>query len=308
MRRFVGHASLLKKLFFKDRWFIGIRKRSRDLLPYYNTDGYFVLRPPPDRFYADPFLFKFENINYLFFEDYRYEKAKGIISVLTVNDSGSPGTEAVALERPYHLSFPFVFAWAGEIWMIPETSSNQTIELYRAKRFPEQWILETVLMNNLHASDSVVLFQAEKCWLFTSIECKKEPTYDNLSLFYSNSLLEDWQSHPLNPVVVNPSRARPAGMIFAHHDGLIRPGQDCTSGYGHAIQFNHIDILDEDHYQESTVQKILPGWAANCAGTHTYNQNEDFEVLDGYSVEINLYGKWLSLRRVFANSLLGNDV
>lgn len=295
MRGFKGPPQLLKTLLLKDRWFLAIRKRSSAWPAYCNTEGYHLLRPPRDRFYADPFLLKCKNVNYLFFEDYRYDKAKGIISCMTIDEAGWPVSEVVVLERPYHLSFPFVFAWAGEIWMVPETSSNGTVELYRAQRFPEHWQLETILLHSLCASDTTVLFHADKCWLFTSIEREKECSYGDLSLFYADSLLGKWQPHPLNPVVTDASRARPAGRIFEDRGALIRPGQDCTGDYGRAIQFNQIDVLDERQYQEHMVWKTTPDWSEGCMGTHTYNFNEDFEVLDGYTVDLDLYGKWLSL-------------
>jgi hypothetical protein len=295
MRLFTSQRPLLKTLFLKERWFLAIRPRSGNPLGYRNTTGYHLLRPPRDRFYADPFLLKHNNVNYLFFEDYRYVKAKGVISCMALNEAGWPTSEIVALERPYHLSFPFVFSWANEIWLVPETSSNRTVELYRAKRFPEQWELETVLMSAIHASDTTLLFHADKWWLFTEVENAKEYRYNNLSLFYADSLFGHWTPHLLNPVVADVSRSRPAGRIFEDYGALIRPSQDCTSHYGRAIQFNQIEILDENRYQERTVGTITPDWTANCLGTHTYGCNEDFEVLDGYTVKVDLRGKWLSL-------------
>ena len=159
-------------------------------------------------------------------------------------------------------------------------------------------------MRFIRASDTVILFHAHKCWLFTSIEPTTGYRYDNLHLFFSDSLLGKWQPHPLNPVVTDAARARAAGRIFEDRGVLIRPGQECSGGYGRAILFNQIEALDESRYQERAVWKTMPDWSANCIGTHTYNFNEDFEVLDGYTVNLDLYGQWLSLLGLARRTLL----
>jgi hypothetical protein len=41
------------------------------------------------------------------------------------------------LERPYHLSYPYVFFVGDDAFMLPETAANGAIELYRAVSFPD---------------------------------------------------------------------------------------------------------------------------------------------------------------------------
>ncbi|MGH9632918.1 MAG: glucosamine inositolphosphorylceramide transferase family protein [Bryobacteraceae bacterium] len=285
-----------RRLLYKQRWFLGIRKRNGEALSTYTDhSNYRLLAAPRDRFYADPFLITYNGANYLFFEDYQYLRGRGIISCMELDDSGRPLWTAEVLRRPYHLSYPFVFQWAQELWMIPETSANGTVELYRCVRFPDQWIFERTLLNSVCCSDSTLLEYNGQWWLFTSIDGPRRYTYDNLSLFYSASPAGDWAAHPLNPIVTDASRARPAGRIFEDGSGLIRPGQDCSNGYGSAICFHRIERLDEHTYREHVLNRISPDWCNGCAGTHTYNCNDDFEVLDGYKLELDLYGKWLSL-------------
>jgi hypothetical protein len=52
------------------------------------------------------------------------------------------GEPFAVLERSYHLSYPFIFRWGSDIFMIPETSDNRTVEVYRAVEFPGKWELE----------------------------------------------------------------------------------------------------------------------------------------------------------------------
>lgn len=284
------------RLLYKDRWFLAIRRRPASMGSYYDTTNYRIVRPPRDRFYADPFLLAWKGRSYVFFEDYRYDQGKGLISCLILDENGAPLATTPVLERPYHLSFPFVFTWDGHVWMVPETSTNRTVELYRATRFPHGWVREAVLMQSLHASDTVILRYSDKWWLFTNIECGDTTCYDKLSLFSSHSLFGPWIAHPCNPIVVDAACARPAGAIFVDSGMLIRPGQDCSHRYGQAIQFNCISVLDDRRYQECPVWKTTPDWSAHCEGTHTYNRNDEFEVLDGYTRDFDVYGKWLSLR------------
>ena len=300
----IKRSSWVDRLLYKDRWFLAIRRRTATTSDYRDTTGYQVLRPPRDRFYADPFLLKWHGQSYLFFEDYRYDKTKGLISCIPLDDNGYPIDTAVVLERPYHLSFPFVFTWSGEVWLIPETSANRTIELYRARRFPYDWKHEATLLQAVDASDSVLLHRADVWWLFTNLAERNTACYANLALFFAPSLFGPWVAHPSNPIVSDATRARPAGAIFTDNGQLIRPGQDCSHSYGQAIQFNRIEALTKTHYQEHPIWKTTADWSVRCLGTHTYNCNEDFEVLDGYTRDLDLYGKWLSLRGWVRNSHL----
>lgn len=286
---------VLKMLLFSQRWFIGIRRRTSGTPAYRSTNGYELLRAPRDRFYADPFLFKKDNLNYLFFEDFRFESSKGVIGCKILDRYGRPLSESVVLEKPYHLSYPFLFEWSGEIWMLPETSSNGTIQLYRSKCFPEKWQCEKVLMKDVSARDTTLMFHGDRFWLFTNMdEMGGSPStrWNKLFLFYSDSPLGKWVPHPHNPVITDISRARPAGKIFEEGGDLIRPSQDCSRRYGSAIQFGKIEVLNEYEYRESLCWRITPEWLANGVGTHTYNFNEDFEVLDGYTFGVDLYSKW----------------
>ena len=91
---------------------------------------------PKDRFYADPFLIERDGKTFIFLEDLRYSEGRALISCCELDADGTPGPVFEVLRRPYHLSYPFLFEENGEIYMIPETKSNRTVELYRATKFP----------------------------------------------------------------------------------------------------------------------------------------------------------------------------
>ena len=164
--------------------------------------------------------------------------------------------------------------------MIPETCANRTIEMYRASDFPYSWTHETVLMSGVAATDSTLLHHGDKWWLFTAGVLDHASLDQTLCLFFADSPLGPWTAHPRNPIVSDICRARPAGCLYFDNGQLIRPGQDCSKGYGYAVQLHQVDVLSETDYQETLLAKIAPDWIPGSSGIHTINQNADYRVLD----------------------------
>jgi hypothetical protein len=271
----------VRKQFLREQWFIAIRKRQPDEAGIPVMADVRIITPPPDRFYADPFLLKRGGRNYLFFEDYRYDAAKGLISCIELDSDGNGSELGVVLERPYHLSYPFLFEWQGDVYMIPETGANRTIELYRAVQFPRRWVLEAVLLDNIEAADATLLQHNGKAWLFANVAVHGGSTWDELFLFYADSVFGPWKPHPKNPIVSDVRRARPAGALYLENGQLIRPAQDCSVCYGRAVSLNRVDLLSETDYVETPIGRIGPEWLPGNLGTHTFHRSEEFDVLDG---------------------------
>ncbi len=92
---------------------------------------------PKGHYFADPFLIKDAEKHWLFFEDYSYATRHGVIGCAEVLPDGSLDESRTILQRPYHLSYPCLLRdGGGELYMIPETLQNGTIELYRCRAFP----------------------------------------------------------------------------------------------------------------------------------------------------------------------------
>ncbi len=49
---------------------------------------------------------------------------QGRLEVCELHDDGSIDGWRVALEEDFHLSFPMVFDWNGEVWMIPRPGTT----------------------------------------------------------------------------------------------------------------------------------------------------------------------------------------
>lgn len=275
------HYKLNQKL-RKEQWFIAYRENS-GIIPTSPKDmaGFQPIYPPRDRFYADPFIVERNGKHHIFFEDYRYKQRKGLISVIEIDQHGYSTHPEVVLERPYHLSYPNVFEREGEWFMLPETRDNKTVELYRAVDFPRRWVLEKVLLKNAPAVDPTLFEHDGKQWLFVGGMLENSSPNEDLFLYSADSLFSDWLPHRRNPVISDVRSARPAGQIFIHNGRMIRPSQDCAVRYGYALRFNRVETLTETEYVETPVGHISAEWHPRNLGTHTFNQNSRFQVVDG---------------------------
>jgi hypothetical protein len=262
------------------QWFLAIRKRTA-AHSFNDAAGYKLMRPPADRFYADPFLFEKDGKTYLYFEDLRYREGRALISCCELDAEGNPGPITEVLRRPYHLSYPYLFEENGEIYMIPETKENRAVELYRATHFPYEWSLDSVLIDNIHAVDATILKQDGKYWMFVGISNGRYSNCDELAIYFADGLKGPWTPHRENPVVSDVRHARPAGALFQDQGRLIRPSQDCAKAYGYAIVFSEVTKLTETEYEERPITRLDPGWIKDNLGTHTYTRTEQFEVIDG---------------------------
>ena len=238
------------------------------------------LVPPADRFWADPFPVLHQGTFLIFFEELRFERDIGRISVVEVSADGRVSAPRVVLERGYHLSYPFVFQHDGEWYMMPEMAAHGVQEVFRATLFPDAWELHSVLEFERMVVDPTLHFDGVRWWLFVGTAPSTDATCDELSLYHSASPLGPWEPHVGNPVVSDARGARPAGRIFRAGDDLIRPTQDGTPSYGTAVVFKRIVRLDLEAYEEEEIGRIDPDWAPDVAGTHTINAAGPLTVMD----------------------------
>jgi hypothetical protein len=280
----------------RTQWFVALRPR-RPEAPWSNQGtGFHVLKPPPDRYYGDPCVFERNGVTYLFLEDYRFDREKGLIGYVRLDAEGRPlGEIRIVLERPYHMSYPFVFEWQGQIFLIPETRSNRAVELYRAAEFPDHWVLDTVLMRNVEAVDATVYPHSGRLWMFLNIAGRGYTANEELHLFHATSPRGPWRPHPANPVVSDVSSSRSAGALFLEGGRLVRPAQDCALRYGHAIAFREVLVLSESEYRERQLGRLGPEWSAGNRGTHTYSRTRAIEAIDGHTQ----LARWKSPRELW---------
>jgi len=271
----------IDRLFYFNQWILlfKINKQRKWSTSFFRFKR---MVPPKDRFWADPFVLEKEGRYYIFIEELIFEERKGKISVIEMDDKGDYGVPKTVLEKDYHLSYPFIFEDKNDLFMIPETAQNRTIELYKCIEFPFKWELVNILMDGLYAVDSTVLKHENKYWLFCNIkENEGASSSDELFLFYSEDLFgNNWTSHPKNPIISDIKQSRPAGRIFEDSGSLFRPSQNSAKRYGYGIKINKIIELSSTDYKELTIQDISPNWSKDLLSTHTINNVGKLTIID----------------------------
>jgi len=274
----------IERKFNPDLWSLVLGKQPDDGFPFnLNPDEFIKISPPAGVFWADPFILYRDNKYYLFIEEYVYRTNKGHISVLELDSEGVLLSSEIIINQPYHMSYPFIFEWDNEYYMIPETMQNRTIGLYRCKKFPNEWEHVMNLMEDVTAVDSTLFFHEHKWWLFTSIDetGSSFKPFNELFLFFTDDLFAgQWKSHPCNPIITDLRASRPAGKIVKHNNKIYRPSQDCSERYGRAMKISQITEMTESNYEETLVKEIEPTWNHRLLGTHTINFDSPTVVLD----------------------------
>jgi hypothetical protein len=260
----------------EERWAIAYRRRGTSS----GAGGFHVMVRPGGGEYADPFLFTWRGRRFLFLEEVRCRFSPGVISCMEEGPEGTWLPPRVVLETGCHLSYPFVFEWQGEVYLMPETSANRTLELYRAEEFPWRWALDRVLMRGVSVVDATLLRHAGRFWLFANRAVRGARLHDELCVYHSDTPLGPWEPHAANPVISDVRRARPAGRFLWVGDRLLRPSQDCGARYGHAICLNQVEELTTTTYREVPVGRLGPDWMPRGLATHTLNSDDAYEVLD----------------------------
>jgi hypothetical protein len=225
----------------------------------------------PAHFVADPFMIPAGDRWYLFFEVMNGRSRKGEIGLAVSHDAMQWRYDSIVLRESFHMSYPHVIEWAGEHYMIPETSRVDAVRLYRARRFPYDWQCASVLKTGSHLSDASVFRVDDRWWMF--VGTGGAPRFDVLRLYHAPDLTGPWEEHRRSPIVTGDSRiARPAGRVVTDGGRIIRFAQDVYPTYGTAVRAFQVTRLSVDAYEEQPIgaQPMLEGTGAgwNADGMH----------------------------------------
>jgi hypothetical protein len=268
----------IERRFHTERWILMSTRGGE----YSDLASYKRIDPPKGRFWADPYVLRRDGAYYIFFEDASIKTGRGHISLIKMNDNGDYTAPTPILERPYHLSYPFIFEWEKGLYLIPESAEVRTVEVYHCRKFPYEWEHHSNLMENISAYDATLLEHNGLWWLFANVqEHADASSWDELCLFYSDSpLSKRWQPHPMNPVISDVRYARPAGRIYTEDGRLYRPSQDSSYRYGYGLNINEIEELTETTYREKNVISLQPTWDKSIRALHTISKAEELVVID----------------------------
>jgi hypothetical protein len=239
----------------REQWTIGIY-RSNNPFQYNSLQGWINplfraedVTDVPAKFVADPFLVKEGDTWNLFFEVYNNDTQQGDLAVATSKNTWTWKYERVILDEPFHLSYPYVFKWEGEYYLIPESYEANSIRLYKARDFPYNWDYVATIIEGRDFLDNSIAYHNGKWWLFTS-----QTGNDILRLYYADKLLGPWTEHPQSPIVEGDANiARPGGRVLILEDRIYRYTQDSDPSYGNKLWAFEITELTPTNYSERLV-------------------------------------------------------
>lgn len=197
---------------------------------------------------ADPFMLYAGGKWNMFFEVLNFSTDRGEIGLAVSSDGGkSWHYDGIVLAEAFHLSYPYVFEWQGQRYMIPECYKSGGIRLYRAADFPRQWEFYRTLIAGDVFVDSSIFRYDDLWWLLTST--RREG--DSLSLYFARDLTGPWEIHPASPILVgDPVHARPAGRVIIVDGRIFRLAQKVAPIYGTQVTAFEITKLTPERYQE----------------------------------------------------------
>lgn len=231
-------------------------------------------------FIADPFVVDHAGKRYIFLEEFPFSTRKGVISVFEVDESGAERV-GIALEEPYHLSFPFVFRNGGRFFMVPEGQGGGELVLYECEDFPLKWARRRVLLPDICA-DTVLFEHDSRWWMLTTIKgAGRAENNAELHAFYADDPLGEWHPHLMNPVVLDAAKARNGGLLKDDEGTIFRVAQRARfRTYGDGFAIYRIDELTPNSYRETMVREVGPDFFPNLAGTHHMHSQAGLTVYD----------------------------
>ena len=230
----------------------------------------------PATFVADPFMLQVDGLWHMFFEVMNQQSGIGEIGLATSENGLHWQYRKIVLRESFHLSYPYVFQWGDDFYMIPETLGAGAVRLYRAKSFPGEWVRVKDLFSGTHADPSIFHF-GDRWWMFT---CPLPYQHDTLCLYSAADPASTWTEHPLSPLIRgNRQIARPGGRVLVRDRTLLRFTQDCYPTYGRQLRAFAITELTATTYKEHEVAEspVLSatgrGW--NASGMHHVDAHQD---------------------------------
>ena len=256
------------------------RKDENGLHPFKSSTR---IKPSNNQAWADPFLISKNKDDYVFFENWEFNKNKGKISYGKIEDNKILKIYD-ALDFKHHLSYPFLWNENNYFYMIPESGEKKCIQIWRTKNFPKNWVLYKTLFKGESCVDTTI-FDDKKGdrWLFTNKSNDKYNDHNSeLYIYKTDRKFNKLIPHKLNPVITDSRFARNAGNIYYNKQGLImRPSQMNTHNlYGGALNIRIIKILNLYEFNEVNCNIYYPNFKSNISAIHHITQNNHKYIID----------------------------
>lgn len=262
----------LRLLYPAARWHIGIQSHEH---------GKFILKQPRNVSRADPFPLYINDTLYILFEEFDIDNRKGAILIGELSRNSGLINIKQLIGSEGHYSFPYVFTYQQNIYVLPESEEDEKLCLYAFDSINFSLVLKHTIFDKGKYVDSI-LFNHNNVWYLNAAKFNSLSGQYEMRLYYSNEMCGEYQEHPMNPLSTDNKLLRNGGGYIENDDILYRVSQNCAHYYGESININQIDVLTTEEYREHTIKNI-EGPHSLCFGFHTYNI-----IRGGYVYDVKL--------------------
>ena len=270
----------LKNQLNHEEWTVAIREKEENIFSSaWINQPYHTQKNTINYWYADPFVVEQNGKAFLFVEQYNRLHGYADIAVGEIVNNKVKKFK-IAYHNKRHLSFPYVFLYENEFYMIPESYSSNRLILLKAKKFPCEWQEVTSIVDK-HFLDNVILNSKGQNYLLSSVYNKTGGS-DNLFLTKIDTGFKLGES-----IQVYNKRldiARNGGRIIQKDNQIIRVAQNCEEKYGASLSFRQILKIGDHTLDEKCIFTYTPNQVvlnkSKAVGVHTYNSSENYEVID----------------------------
>ena len=247
--------------------------------------------PYSDTFwYADPILVTYEGRDYLLMESFDMRTQQGSIACAEFDTEGRLSRPEVIIQETYHMSFPMVFFWKDDLYMIPETCENRSLNLYRCDGDIRRW----TLLKSFPVSEELVDTVAVACTedAVELISSAQHATHKRKNKWQKLRIVKDGEDYCLEEdAAFNAGEDfdfgyRMAGSLIEEKGRAILPTQESTEiDYGVYLYLNDFsgrDVTCMPVLKKVTVDNILLPDVARKEqiGVHSYALSDRLEVVD----------------------------
>jgi len=271
--------NVIDRYFGADKWNIGFVKQSAaDLIRRKRFNGKVVWLEEDEAHYsADPFVVKINSSLFIYYEELNFWKIKGKISRIKNFNFSTKQRISGLTPKGIHFSYPYIFEEKSNFYCIPETADAGEVSLYQLDHENSTELKKKrVLLVGPRYVDTSIIYYKGKHWLFTNID----GMLNDLYIYYSDSLEEEFKPHALNPIPVSSKNCRSAGNLFIVNGQLYRPTQNLEIRYGGSIIINKISELSEHSFKSDPDFELLPE-APYLEGMHNISFGNNLIVVDG---------------------------
>lgn len=279
-----------------NKWTIAYRKKQGQLLD--DLNGFIAIKAKYKGCYADPFLFDYQGETYLFAEYLNYRHGRGTIAYAKydkVTNTFSDFKEIIF--ENYHLSYPLVFSFNDEIYMMPEANESNSLYIYKAIDFPDKWEKYAIVAENVRLVDTSPFWHDNELFLLS-----KENETPQAPMVLLKVDTNNWSVANKKVITDDVCISRPGGNAFLIDNRFYIPTQDCKDDYGAALNFLSFTVNSNLEFNYTVEKKITPDMLSisgieKIVGIHTYNYSNDLEVID-FKYPVNSFSRlfWKLIR------------